>query len=457
MVGVCKKRVAVIGCGPCGMSFLCAMRAAEIKGEEIPEIVCFEKQSGISGLWNYTWQTGLDEHGEFVHGSMYRSLWSNGPKEALEMADYTYQEHFKGAIPSFAPRAALRDYLIGRTKKYNIDKFLRVNTVVRFVQEIDQSFSVIYENLKTHTSYAETFDYVVVANGHFSVPNFPIYPGIDNFCGRILHSHDFRKADEFKNQTVVVVGASYSAEDIALQLYKYGVKECIISYRKDPMNFKWPEGIREVPQIDYIKRNECFFKDGSSTKMDAIIFCTGYKHHFPFLSQNIKLSTLNVVYPDKLYKGVVYEGNDKVMYLGMQDQHFTFPMFDAQSWFARDYILGRVDATTLDERKKDMAIWYERSQNLKNVFDEIEFQQDYITDLYQFTDYPRLHLDGIVEMIKKWRQDKDENILTYRDKVFTSLLDGTIATKKKLPWIDVRDNSLEWFVNKNNHNEVIKC
>ena len=38
----------------------------------IPEIVCYEKQSSFGGLWNYSWRTGTDEHGETVHGSMYR-------------------------------------------------------------------------------------------------------------------------------------------------------------------------------------------------------------------------------------------------------------------------------------------------------------------------------------------------------------------------------------------------
>ena len=38
----------------------------------IPDIVCYEKQSSFGGLWNYSWRTGTDEHGETVHGSMYR-------------------------------------------------------------------------------------------------------------------------------------------------------------------------------------------------------------------------------------------------------------------------------------------------------------------------------------------------------------------------------------------------
>ena len=109
-------RVAVIGAGPCGLSQLRAFQQAQSKGAEIPEIVCFEKQSDWGGLWNYTWRAGLDENGEPVHCSMYRYLWSNGPKEVLEFADYTFDQHFKQPIPSFPPREVLYDYIIGRAK-----------------------------------------------------------------------------------------------------------------------------------------------------------------------------------------------------------------------------------------------------------------------------------------------------------------------------------------------------
>ena len=31
------------------------------------------------------------------------------------------------------------------------------------------------------------------------------------------------------------------------------------------------------------------FKDGSSRHVDVIILCTGYLHHFPFLSDELRL------------------------------------------------------------------------------------------------------------------------------------------------------------------------
>src|SRR6478609_8889373 len=94
------SQVAVIGAGPCGLAQLHAFEEARRGGAEVPQVTCFEQQGDWGGLWNYTWRTGLDEHGDPVHGSMYRYLWSNGPKECLEFADYTFDEHFGQPIPS---------------------------------------------------------------------------------------------------------------------------------------------------------------------------------------------------------------------------------------------------------------------------------------------------------------------------------------------------------------------
>ena len=101
------KRVAIIGAGPSGLAQLRAFQSAAEKGAEVPEVVCFEKQEDWGGLWRYSWRTGVDEYGEPVHNSMYRYLWSNGPKEGLEFADYTFDEHFGRPIASYQPRAVI--------------------------------------------------------------------------------------------------------------------------------------------------------------------------------------------------------------------------------------------------------------------------------------------------------------------------------------------------------------
>ena len=52
-----KVRVAIIGAGPCGLGQLHAFEQARKQGADVPELVCFEKQSDWGGLWNLTWLT----------------------------------------------------------------------------------------------------------------------------------------------------------------------------------------------------------------------------------------------------------------------------------------------------------------------------------------------------------------------------------------------------------------
>ena len=134
-----KKRVAVIGAGPSGTAVLRAFQSAAAKGADIPEVVCYEKQDDWGGLWNYSWRTGTDEHGEPVHCSMYRYLWSNGPKECLEFADYTFDEHFGRPIASYPPRAVLWDYIKGRVEKAGVRGWVRFRTPVRRVEYSDRA------------------------------------------------------------------------------------------------------------------------------------------------------------------------------------------------------------------------------------------------------------------------------------------------------------------------------
>jgi len=56
--------------------------------------------------------------------------------------------------------------------------------------------------------------------------------------------------------------------------------------------------------------------------MDAIILCTGYIHHFPFMEDKLKLKTQNRLVPAMLHKGILFKDNHNLMYLGMQDQWY---------------------------------------------------------------------------------------------------------------------------------------
>jgi len=441
-------KVAIIGAGPCGLSILRAFEHLENKGEKIPDIVCFEKQEDWGGLWNYSWRTGSDQYGDPVPNSMYRYLWSNGPKECLEFADYSFDEHFGKPIPSFPPREVLQDYIIGRVSKGKLKSKIKFNTRVLNTTFKNDKFELSFQDKVNDKLQTEEFDYVVVSTGHFSVPFIPEYEGMKSFPGRIMHSHDFRDAEEFRGKNVIVLGSSYSAEDVALQCNKYGANSVTIGYRHNPMGFKWPEGMKEVFYLDRIEGKKAIFKDGTEQEADAIILCTGYLHHFPFLDESLKLKTHNRLYPPKLYKGVVWQDNHKLLYLGMQDQFHTFNMFDCQAWYARDVIMGKIKMPSDSEMDSDIKKWVNMEEKLENPDQMIDFQTEYTKELHEMSDYPKIDFELIRKHFKEWEHHKVEDILTYRNKSFSSPVTGSVAPIHHTPWETAMDDSLKTFLNK---------
>ena len=441
-------RVAIIGAGPCGTAALRAFQSAKEKGESIPEVVCFEKQEDWGGLWNFTWRTGLDEYGEPVHGSMYRYLWSNGPKECLEFADYSFEEHFGKPIPSFPPREVLADYIKGRVEKAGVRDWCKFRHPARWVEynEDKDNFTVVTHDLVNDKQVSEEFDYVIVATGHFSTPNVPQFDGMDKFEGRVLHAHDFREALEFKDMDVMIVGASYSAEDIGSQCWKYGAKSITACYRTNPMGFHWPDNWETKPLLTKVEGKTCHFKDGTSKDIDAIILCTGYVHHFPFMQDDLRLITTNRMWTPGLYQGVAFEENPKVMYLGMQDQFYTFNMFDAQAWWARDVIMGKIALPSKAEMKAHSAKWEEREGTLETDEDLIWFQGDYTKDLIEQTDYPTFDIEGVNQTFVQWEHHKHDDIMNFRDNGYKSLITGTDAPVHHTKWVEAMDDSLETYL-----------
>ena len=67
-------------------------------------------------------------------------------------------------------------------------------------------------------SQTDTYDALVVCNGHYSAPRCPEVSGSEAFPGVVMHSHNYRQNDAFRGQTVVMVGASASGEDICREV-----------------------------------------------------------------------------------------------------------------------------------------------------------------------------------------------------------------------------------------------
>ena len=134
------------------------------------------------------------------------------------------------------------------------------------------------------------------------------------------------------------------------------------------------------------------------------------------------------------------------MYLGMQDQFYTFNMFDAQAWYARDVILGRVELPSKDEMTKDSLAWRAREEKLENDEDMIYFQGAYTQELIDATDYPSFDIQTLNKMFMEWEHHKHEDIMNFRDNSYRSVMTGTMSPKHHTPWMEAMDDSMESYL-----------
>jgi len=213
------------------------------------------------------------------------------------------------------------------------------------------------------------------------------------------------------------------------------------------MGFHWPENFRTVPLLQRVEGRTCTFVDGSTADVDAIILCTGYQHHFPFMRSPLRLRTSNRLCPDSLYEGVAWMPNPRLFYFGMQDQWLTFNMFDAQAWYVRDLILERLALPDAETMAAESDQW-QKAEETQDPTDEakIRFQAEYVRRLIAKTDYPSFDIDHVIHEFLRWEHHKHEDIMTFRDKAHRSAMTGTMAPVHPTPWLCEKNDSLEHYV-----------
>ncbi|KAI5967509.1 hypothetical protein KGF57_000349 [Candida theae] len=205
-----------------------------------------------------------------------------------------------------------------------LGKYIRLNSPVERVEKEGDKWVVTVRKKDGNKSswYSQSFDYVVVANGHYTLPYIPNIPGLadynERFPDSLIHAKSFRHLDEFKDKRVLVVGGGISTVNI-LQ-YVVPVAKSVTNSKRGP-NAIFPyindalisEPIEPKGTIDHIdgETGEFHFTDGSVGAYDKVIFSTGYHYHFPFFPNNDHFKLIN---PGNLSR---VDG----LYLNTFDQH----------------------------------------------------------------------------------------------------------------------------------------
>ena len=75
---------------------------------------------------------------------------------------------------------------------------------------------------------------VIVATGYENRPWIPDWSGRDAFAGELLHAHDYRNPEPFRDRSVLVVGPGCSGMEIAYDLADGGAAKVWLSARTPP-------------------------------------------------------------------------------------------------------------------------------------------------------------------------------------------------------------------------------
>ena len=213
-----KLRVCIIGAG---LSGLCAAKHLKQKG--FSNITVYESTSRLGGVWNF--------HPDPSHpGALYKNLTTNLPHQLMQFPDFPFPN--APSIDTYPHHSVVLDYLRAYHDHFDLAPYIRYHhKVIKLIppslaspsappQSLPQ-WTVYVEDTQSKVTHQETFDSVIVCNGHYTKPHIPDFIGLRRFQKPIVHSQSYREPSRelFEHKCVVVVGYRSSGIDIALDIF----------------------------------------------------------------------------------------------------------------------------------------------------------------------------------------------------------------------------------------------
>lgn len=188
-------KIAIIGAGCSGLSAIKQLAAAGLT-----DITCFEKTDRLGGNWAYTEKPG--------YSSLYQATRTISSKAMSQFSDFPMPTNY----PDYLGHEQILAYFQAYARHFGLEKFIRFNLGVT------QADKILDDRWKLTLSDGteQIYDYLVVANGHLTVPRHPDWK--DQFRGTYLHVRDYKTNRGFENKRVLVVGAGNSGCDCAVDI-----------------------------------------------------------------------------------------------------------------------------------------------------------------------------------------------------------------------------------------------
>jgi len=374
--------VAVIGAGAAG---LCAARhllAAKLR------VSLFEQADCVGGTWVYTDTTSQEAAGP-IHSSMYRNLHTNLPKEVMAFPDFP----FPASSESFVHHSVVRSYLELYCQHFGLSSCLQLGTAVQRVRPAEGGrWEVVVRGTQPGCSdQTQLYDGVMVCNGHYSVPARPAIPGLEQFGGRVEHSHDYRGPEQYTGQAVVVLGAAASGTDISMELATAATTVYLSSYNP-PLASVLPPNVQQVAGVERCPGpGRLLLTDGREVEAAALLLATGYQYTFPFLDPECGV-TVRGRRVAPLYKHLVNITHPTMCFIGIPIQICPFPQFDLQARYFTRLLTGEAEmpsrAAMEEDTEREERWRAERGLAGKHFHKMGELQWDYNRELAALAGLP---------------------------------------------------------------------
>ena len=352
------QQIALIGAGPCGLA---AARAFSRHGITFQG---FEAHTDVGGLWNIG----------NPRSTVYASAHLISSKRTTEFQEFPMPE----GTADYPSHRELLQYFKAYAEHFDLKRHYRFGVRVTRIEPVSDAPDTLWRvSLDVGNGQHETHEYkgVVIANGILAEPNSPQWPG--TFSGQLVHTSAYKKAEQFKGQRVLIVGAGNSGCDIAVDAVHHA-QSVDISVRRgyyfvpkyifgqpadtvggktklprwlkqkvdtallkwftgDPVRFGFPKpdyrmyeshpivnslilhhighgDVKVRPDVARLDGHTVHFKDGSQADYDLVMTATGYKLHYPFID-NAWLNWQGMA--PQLYLNIFAPRFDRLAVLGM--------------------------------------------------------------------------------------------------------------------------------------------
>ncbi|MEO1973878.1 MAG: NAD(P)-binding domain-containing protein [Pirellulaceae bacterium] len=393
-----ESKVCVVGAGCCGLA------ASKILNERGIPFDCFEKGSGIGGMWRFNNDNGMS--------AAYQSLHINTSRDTMAFSDFPMPRGY----PDFPHHSLILKYFESYVDHFDFRDKLSFQTSVQWIQpRTDGAYDVITED-RNGRQRTRTYAAVLVANGHHWKPRVPTFDG--QYTGRSLHSHDYREPSAMVGKRVLVVGIGNSGCDLACEISRVAESTYLSTRRgahiipkylfgkpldrvaptwfwrylpfrvfqmlfaatlrlsrgrqkrfglptpghkilqehptisSDLLNLIGHGRIEIKPNVRELDGTDVHFVDGTSDQIDVIVYATGYDIVFPFLDQDVFCPKGN---DTQLFKHVVHPDQPNLFFIGLiQPWGAIMPLAEQQAEWVADLVEQRAGLPSRDSMFVDI-------------------------------------------------------------------------------------------------------